>query len=181
MKLKLDLHTHCQEALLYAPASLETAERIVAAITAKGLDGIAITEHENADFGHRIKQIVDDHLGGQVLIIPGQEADVPRAQIIELYLPGGLTFKFLAHPGFPWPIDAENYVGQIQGIEIDNGLHGLAIDRARLEALAVKYDLLLLSNSDAHSLQDIGDYYNEVDLEELCRRASTPIGKESYF
>jgi PHP family Zn ribbon phosphoesterase len=36
--------------------------------------------------------------------------------------------------------------------------------------LAKKHDLLLLTNSDAHSLADIGHYHNEIDIEDLCSR-----------
>jgi PHP family Zn ribbon phosphoesterase len=38
-------------------------------------------------------------------------------------------------------------------------------------ALAEEYDLLLLSNSDAHSIDTIGRYYTEIDIEELIARA----------
>ena len=172
MKLKLDLHTHCKEALFYAEANLESALSILQAVKAKGLDGIAITEHHDADFGHRIKEIIEKELGREILIIPGQERDVLRSQLVELYLPEGLVFTFLAHPGWPWPIKIENYLDhQVQGVEIENGLHRLNLDSGKIEALAQKHDLLLLSNSDAHSLRDVGYHYNVIDIEELTRRA----------
>ncbi|HEX77746.1 MAG TPA: hypothetical protein G4O03_04960 [Dehalococcoidia bacterium] len=180
MRLKLDLHTHCQEALFYAQPTLETAQRIVEAVKAKGLDGIAITEHENAAFGYKIKELVEEHLGKPIIIVPGCEVDVARAQIVELYFPEGLVFRFLAHPGYPWSIRIEDYLDQIQGIEVDNGLHRVALDLDKIDALAQKYDLLLLSNSDAHSLQAIGEYYNYIDLEELRRRACAPMGKDAH-
>jgi PHP family Zn ribbon phosphoesterase len=40
-----------------------------------------------------------------------------------------------------------------------------------IRELAEKHDLLLLTNSDAHSLADIGTYHNEIDIEVLCARA----------
>lgn len=102
----------------------------------------------------------------EVLIIPGQEIDIKGRQEVELYLPNGATFRFLAHPGFP----ANSYVIEnVQGLEIENDLH--AIDKERVRALAEEHDLLLLSNSDAHRIDWIGRYYNEIDLEELIARA----------
>lgn len=102
----------------------------------------------------------------EVLIIPGQEIDIKWRQEVELYLSSGVTFRFLAHPGYPM----NSYVIEnIQGIEIENALH--YIDKERVRALAEEHDLLLLSNSDAHRLDWIGRYYNEIDLEELTARA----------
>ena len=43
MKLKLDLHTHCWEATGLVAPTIEIVGQIVAAIKAKGLDGIGIT------------------------------------------------------------------------------------------------------------------------------------------
>lgn len=85
---------------------------------------------------------------------------------MELYLPNGATFRFLAHPGFPM----NSYVIEnIQGIEMENALH--YIDKERVRALAEEHDLILLSNSDAHAIDWIGRYYTEIDLEELIARA----------
>ena len=172
MKLKLDLHTHCGEATASPYVTEEIAKRIVKSIKAKGLNGIAITEHNDKTFGYKTKHIVENIYNGEVLIIPGQEVDVKLVQIVELYLPCDLTFSFLAHPGFPWwDVKFTEYIPYIQGIEIDNALHSDEIDRERVMAFAKKYDLLLLSNSDAHDLNDIGQRYNEVRMEELCERA----------
>ena len=101
-----------------------------------------------------------------MLIIPGQEIDIRWHQEVELYLPNGVTFRFLAHPGYP---TIPNEIENIQGIEIENALH--YIDKERVLALAEEYDLLLLSNSDAHTVDTIGRYYTEIDIEELFSRA----------
>lgn len=171
MKLKLDLHTHCQEAMSYTGASPSSARRILQAVKAKGLDGIAITEHNKTDFAFKIREIIEKELGSEIIIIPGQELDTPTIQLVELYFPERLVFTFLAHPGFPSPIEVESYLGQVQGIEIRNGAHELDLNMARMEALARRYNLLLLSNSDAHDLQDIGSYYNVIEMEEIRKRA----------
>ena len=39
MKLKLDLHTHIWEAFNFQPPSLDIAEKVVAQIKSRGIDG----------------------------------------------------------------------------------------------------------------------------------------------
>ena len=101
-----------------------------------------------------------------MLIIPGQEIDIRWHQEVELFLPNGATFRFLAHPGYP---TVPNVIENIQGIEIENALH--FIDKGRAIALAEEHDLILLSNSDAHTIDTIGRCYTEIDIEELIARA----------
>jgi len=172
MKLKLDLHTHCYEAAGSRPPTLDIVKRIVSQVKAWRLDGIAITEHWDKDYGFKVKEMVEQSFGGEVLIIPGQEIHIKGRQEVELYLPNGSTSRFLAHPGHPNP--ATSYIiDDVQGIEIENGLHNWDIDEERVRELADKYDLILLKNSDAHFVAHIGQYYNELSLEELCARAKS--------
>lgn len=140
----------------------------MAQIKAKGLDGIAITEHYDKDYGFKVKDIVEEFFNNEVLIIPGWEIDIRQRQEVELFLPNGSTFRYLAHPGFP--INSY-FVENVQGIEIENALHNWHIDKQRVRELAEEHNLLLLSNSDAHSIEWIGRFYNEIDLEDLIARA----------
>ena len=103
-----------------------------------------------------------------MLIIPGWEIDIRERQEVELFLPNGATFRFLAHPGFPMN---SYFIENVQGIEIENALHNWHIDKHRVRELAEEHDLLLLKNSDAHSIEWIGRFYNEIDLEDLIARA----------
>lgn len=166
--LKLDLHTHCREALSIEArgcSDLEAAQRIVEAVKRRALDGIAITDHYESDFAFRIKRLVEDQLGNDVLIIPGQEIDWRSQHLVELCLPYGHTFRFIPHPyGFDWPS-----LEGIHGIELQDP--GYYINQDEVKEFARRHNLLLLSNSDAHSLLDIGRLYNEIRLEELCHRA----------
>ena len=168
-RLKLDLHTHVFEATGFRRATPEIVEKLVERIKLKGLDGIAVTEHNDKFYGFQVKELVDRLFPGEVLIIPGQEISIWPVQIVELYLPDNVTFRFLAHPGYPG--DFMSKIDSLHGIEIDNPLHDWHINKEKVKAAAEQYDLLLLRNSDAHSLYDIGEYYNEVSLEELCNRA----------
>ncbi|MBI1987867.1 MAG: PHP domain-containing protein [Nitrospinae bacterium] len=199
MKLKLDLHTHCLEAVNFARPEPKTVRRILEAVQAAGLDGIAITDHaEIGDgFAYAAREVVERHFPGEILVIPGRELRWRTHHLVELDLPEGLTFRFLAHPGRdlsawdgcverirepsgvagfqaapilpnspPHPGFPDSPREKLHGLEIENG--NQTIDRARVLAFAQRHGLLLLSNSDAHSLSDIGNHYTETSLEELC-------------
>ncbi|MDY6853623.1 MAG: PHP domain-containing protein [Thermodesulfobacteriota bacterium] len=175
MGLKLDLHTHCYEATMYT--SVKSVENIINTVKAKGLDGIAVTEHLDADYGYKVKQIVEKYFNSKVLIIPGQEinTELVHVQVVELYLSDRATFRFVVHPYHV--SDFHRYVAanahKLHGVEINNFQHKWEmnqINREEIQAIADKHELMLLTNSDAHSLDNIGRYYNEVDLQELFDR-----------
>jgi histidinol phosphatase-like PHP family hydrolase len=165
-KLKLDLHTHCFEALRSKP-NKDTVKEIVDAIKARGLDGIALTEHENKDYGFKALEIQKTYFPNEVLLIPGQELITPEASIIELYLSDNYTFRFIAHPYYQFSL--KDYT-EIHGIEIENDMHNYHIDKERVQLVARDNNLLLLRNSDAHYLEDIGIFYNELTWEDLLTK-----------
>lgn len=178
-KLKLDLHTHCRAATACSTPTLAVVRRIVAAVRAAGLDGIAVTEHYTDYFGYEVRDIVESRLNSEIVVIPGKEIDVMVTgsgmgvlHVVELYLPDDVTFRFIAHPGYPYVSDLGSHIdGGIHGLEINNPAHLDEIDRDEVRRLAGKHNLILLSNSDAHSLADIGTFYNEIEIEELSARA----------
>jgi hypothetical protein len=167
----LDLHTHCYEATHIAIPTIEVVAKIVAVVKVRQLDGIAITEHNNKDYGYQVKEIVENHFNNEVLVIPGQEIEKRSVDIVELYLQGCGVFRFLAHPGYPYPVDFSHYIDGLQGIEIRNFMHNRQMNKDKIREIAEEYHLLQLANSDAHHLEDIGRYYNEIELDELCCRA----------
>jgi len=180
--LKLDLHTHCGEATASSSPTEEIIRDIVASVRARGLDGIAITEHWSKTYGYEAKEMVEKRFGEEILVIPGQEDDrifigeekgFYHSHIVELDLPCGLPFRFVAHPG-DWYVDELWHMvakNGIHGIEIANPNHDDEMDTEKIRELAEAYDLILLRNSDAHHLGDIGVYYNELELDDLCARA----------
>jgi histidinol phosphatase-like PHP family hydrolase len=158
----LDLHTHCQEATGYAAPTPQIVEKILDRCVARGLDGLAITEHWSSRYAYQVKEVVATHFPDcPLIILPGKEVDVGPRQVVELYLPNETTFRFWAHPEF-WVVDARP---DIRGIEIENGMHH--INKERVREIATEQGLKLLKNSDAHYLDDIGRYYNEIEWEEL--------------
>jgi PHP family Zn ribbon phosphoesterase len=170
--MKLDLHTHCGEATCRSAPNRDAVKKIIAAARARGLDGIGITDHYRKAFGFKVKEIVDRCFDGQLLIIPGEEINKGSLHVVLLYLPGGVTFRFVVHPGYPKADDFSTEIDDsIHGIEVRNPMHDHEMDKAAIRKVARKHNLLLLRNSDAHSLRDIGKYYNEITIEELCARA----------
>ena len=172
MKIKIDLHTHCFEAIgIFSPESVTplTVEKIIDSVKRKGLDGIAITEHYESYFGFVAQKIVAEYFDNQVLIIPGHEIYYRRRHTVELFLPGNTVFRFLPHP-MDDQIENDFDFGKLHGIEINNSQYNQSMDKPRIRALAEKHNLILLSNSDAHDLNDVGYYYNEIDLDDLINR-----------
>jgi len=166
--LRLDLHTHPFEAMGFPKPTLETVERIVKVIRRKEIDGIAITEHENSEYGFRASEITSKHFK-DVIVIPGREITLPgdgptqARQVVEIFL-GGNVFRFQAHP-----LNERKEILRIcHGIEVYNSLHR-EVDTSFAERLAKRYGLLPLRNSDAHILERIGNCFNEVSLEDLIR------------
>ena len=172
MKKNIDLHTHCYESTGDAGPSKSTVRYIIDHIKSRGLDGIAVTDHDKSDYGFRVKDAVDRYFPGEVIIIPGQETRIQRQHVVELYLADNLVFKFCAHPlfgkSFEEFIDKEGE--NIHGIEIKNGAWQLNEEKVR--NVAEKYNLLMLENSDAHSINEIGAHYNTIDLQKLYDRCN---------
>ena len=155
---------------------MSIAEKVVAQIKYSGIDGIAITDHNNKDWAFQLRDLVEQHYPGEVIIIPGWEVEVRPAsnpfdeyQVGELFLPEGGVFRIYSHPGYYSPkILIED---GIHAIEIDNYIHNWHIRRDQVEEVARTHDLLTVEVSDAHNLDNIGLRYTEVEMAELYRRA----------
>ena len=177
MKLKIDLHTHCLEATGDPVPKRSTVSKIVAQVKKRGLDGIALTDHDKKEYGFRVKEAVDIYFPGEILVIPGQEISLHNQHVVELYFHNNYVFRFCAHPLFG--NNFEKFINRegdaIHGIEIKNAAWQLQEEKVR--EMARKYNLIMLENSDAHSISEIGLHYNEIDLEELSKRCNGNKGK----
>jgi histidinol phosphatase-like PHP family hydrolase len=165
MKLKLDLHTHCYDALGLPDPSVEVVKNIIDTVKAKGLDGIAITEHYSKSHGLLSKEILDAHFPNEIIIIAGQETWYYGQEVVELYLEDGITFRFVAHPMSIYNFSKDKY--KVQGIEIKNYLHRDEMHTEEILEIAKRENLLPLTNSDAHVLADVGKFYNYLDIKDL--------------
>lgn len=176
MKLRLDLHTHIWEASGFQTPNVAWAEKVVKQCKARGIDGIAITEHKVLDHSFAYRRIFEEYFPGQLLVFPGWEIEehfidnyFQTREVGEFLLPNGKVFRNYCHPGHPSRIIE---IDSVQSIEIDNALHNWHIDKKRVEAVAQEHGLILTRVSDAHNLEDIGKNSIEIDLEDLCSRAA---------
>jgi hypothetical protein len=179
MKVKLDLHTHVWEASGFAMPTVQHVEHVLSIIRARGLDGIAITDHHHREFADEFKAIVDRHFPGQAIILPGREIEIRpehdyfnEIQVCEIFLDDGSVFTSYCHPGHPGPRVV--VLDGMGGIEVENAIHRWHIRKDDVKRAAREHDLLELAVSDAHRLEDIGRHFVEIDLEELYRRARRP-------
>ncbi|MBI2856761.1 MAG: PHP domain-containing protein [Chloroflexi bacterium] len=179
MKLKLDLHTHPWEASGFQMPTVEGVRRVLSIIRARGLDGIAITDHHHRDYALEFKAIVDRRFPGQAIILPGWEVEVRpehdyfnELQLCEIFLDDGSVFTSYCHPGYPG--QKLIVLDGMGGIEVRNARHQWHIRADDVRRAAREHSLLEMAVSDAHRLEDIGKLYTEVDLDELYRRARRP-------
>ncbi len=173
-KLKLDLHCHIYECLGHAAVSREVVQRVLNRVKLAGLDGIAVTEHWDGEYSRRFIETMKANFDEDILVLPGKEwgRGVMEEQV-ELYLPNNKVFRFWVHPRHLVERSFRE-IGEVQGIETDNNLHGYEIDREKVRQYAEEKGLLMLCNSDAHVLNRIGSLYNVVSLRELLDRAVDP-------
>lgn len=188
MELKLDLHVH-------SAASFDgrmTTTEIAAAARARGLDAVAVCDHDVVYTG---AQQVDG-----VLLIPGVEFSTEYGHLLGLFVDrpmqytnwkqttaavhacGGLTV--LAHP-FQKPRPPEALLPllpDLDGIEVWNGRANRKNPQANAQAAAFAraHGLFLTAGSDAHLAQEIGNGTLTVSVPEAtlpALRAAIAAGK----
>ena len=81
MKVRLDLHTHIWEVFNFQPPSVSIAEKVVAQIKARGIDGIGITDHNNKEWAFEFREVVEHYFPGKATIIPGWRSRFGRRAI----------------------------------------------------------------------------------------------------
>ncbi len=179
-KFKLDLHTHPIEALKdecgirgIHEITAQVAGLIVKAVKESGLNGIAITETNNFNHGWVAGlQILDHFQKENIVILPGVELEHNGQHFLQLYIPdyyrrrmpyfkGQDWFSILAHPGFYRPLEMNYLEGAKPDAVESHSLHG---DFTAAEQISRDRLIPTIRTSDAHSLQQIGHAYIEVDF-----------------
>ncbi len=79
LMLRFDLHVHSN----YSKDGLSPVEQILKAAKARGLDGVAITDHDTTEGGRYALEVVDRVAPG-LLIIPGEEVTTRSGHLIVL-------------------------------------------------------------------------------------------------
>jgi hypothetical protein len=182
--MKIDLHCHTK----YSYDGSSSIERIITHAKKIGLDGIAITDHENTKGWAEAIELGKKH---NFLIILGEEIKTSKGDVLGLFLKeqingykkdprwvmeeikkqGGLVI--IPHPfhgseGFR--DDITKYLDLVDGIEVFNGRKpGTNPDKKAME-FAKQYNLGMTAGGDSHYYKGIGNTYTEFNgntVEEL--------------
>lgn len=166
---KVDLHVHT----IYSKDCLTRPEALIAQARARGLDKIAVTEHNNVGGARAAKALAPD------LVIVGEEIKTTDGEMIAYFVqervPKGLspqeTIARLREQGavisIPHPLDSlrrsamgrENVLAVldlVDALEVRNARCVLARDNRAAAALAMQHGKLITAGSDAHTVAEVG-------------------------
>ena len=189
--MKFDLHIHSK----YSYDSFLSPERIIKIAKKKGLDGIAVTDHNTLRGGIEALKINEDK---DFKVIVGAEMKTEYGDIIGLFLEDEIrTSKFeeviekiksqgglsvLAHPYRQYKFP-EKIIDRVDLVETFNARSGKE-DNERAYKLAKKFKKSMIAGSDAHLSFEIGRGRTRVNSEvkEALRKGKTKIeGRKSNY
>ncbi|MBQ7566020.1 MAG: PHP domain-containing protein [Oscillospiraceae bacterium] len=179
MTWKFDLHVHSAR----SGDGRMTLDEIVAAARVKGLDGVAVCDHD------AVLDAVPEY--ADFLVIPGTEVSTAQGHLLGLFVTEKIAAKslpdaadairaqggiaVLAHP-FERSRDGARltpYLPQLDGLEVQNSRADRKIpDANRLAAeFAAAHGLRRFAGSDAHVAQEIGLCVTTVEADALTPTA----------
>ena len=172
MKLKLDLHVHTSR----SPDAFTDTRDLIEAVHNRGLDGIAVTDHN----------LICSFKSDEIAVIPGIEISSLNGHILGLGskapVPSGLppedtirlmkSFGYIAviaHPFDMWGkgVDPRQLKQKPDAIETTNA-NAFPFKKSRklAEQAALSLSIPMTGGSDSHLPQTIGDAYTEVEVDE---------------
>ena len=175
--MKIDMHVHTH----YSGDSNMSPEELIAAARARGLDGLAVTDHGTVKGAIETEKIARD---SGLLIIPGQEIKTQSGEIIvlgirediESHLSLEETCKWISRQGgfliIPHPFDRfrsgigdriKRIEGQIDAIEAFNSRILFNSFNKKAEEFAVDSGIPVVAGSDAHFPEEVGNAYTVLD------------------
>ncbi|MDH5807177.1 MAG: PHP domain-containing protein [Candidatus Methanomethylicaceae archaeon] len=157
MKLKIDLHVHTNK----SKDGISSIKDILYYAKKKGLDGIAITDHDVF-----MDPIIAERLSEEIIIIPGVELTTEIGHLILLYD----SILIIPHPLDPISHgigykNIKNLMNLKPLLEVRNG-STLPIFNKIAEKLAIKLNLSMVGGSDAHIDFMVGSAYTIVEAED---------------
>lgn len=199
--MKIDLHCHSY----YSYDGISSPEELIKSALKKGLDGIAITDHDTIASWQEAKKAAKKL---NAFLILGEEIKTKQGDILGLFLKKEINGKgkdalytikeikkqggiaIIAHP-YHWrkPFrNLEKYKNLADGIEVFNARSQSKKGNQKAFNFAVKNNLVMTAGSDAHSSFEIGNAYLEAkaeNLEELremiLEKKVKIIGKQAPF
>lgn len=173
-RLRIDLHVHTA----YSDGS-GTVREIIQAAKAKGLDGLAITDHATLEGYFKAKQY-----SGGMLILPGYELSTDAGHVLVLgleHLPsekdivnyewlvkwarreGGLTV--LAHPALNTGKQGRWVNCKTDAVEVLNASYPLSLFVKKGLKISKTLGVPSVGGSDAHFPGSVGDAYTVVETD----------------
>lgn len=200
--MKIDLHCHTK----YSYDASSSIEKIIRYAIKMGLDGIAITDHENTEGW---QEALDLGKKLNFLIVLGEEIKTNKGDILGLFLKERINgykkdpkwvmqeikkqdgLVIIPHPfhiGEGFKDVLTKYLDMIDGIEVFNARKPSNKPDSKAYEFAKKHNLAMTGGSDSHYYKGIGYTYTECEarsIEELkssiLRRKTTVQGKKSPF
>lgn len=183
--MKIDLHCHS----FYSEDSIASPESLIEAALKKGLDGIALTDHNNTDGWEKAKKAAQK-LGA--VLISGEEIKIKKNGkttgeilayfitqeinperktteeiIAEIHKQNGIAI--IAHP-YHWrkPFkELEKYKDIADGIEVFNSRSQSRSGNQKSLYFAQKNALPMTAGSDCHSPHEVGSAYIETEAKTI--------------
>jgi len=174
LKLKIDLHIHT----CYSYDSLIKPKEVVFYAKKRGLDGVAITDHDRVDGALKVTKKTDflvipgieiSSLHGHIIGLNIQEAVPPRLDVDEtldrIYEAGGIAVA--CHPVIFFKESLKEHISpRFDAIEVINSSafpfnHSVK----RSEEIASRLGIARVAGSDAHYSPEIGYAYTLVNAE----------------
>jgi len=174
LRLKIDLHVHTR----YSYDSTTTLDEIVAYSKKRGLDGVAITDHDVVEGALELVQKVKE-----LVVIPGVEVTTSHGHVLALNITkpipaelspfetiqiiheaGGIAVA--AHPTVFYKGLRGHVDSNFDAVEVVNASSfPFFLSTYLSRKLAVRLDLPQTAGSDAHYASEIGFAYTIVDAE----------------
>ncbi|MCL5108439.1 MAG: PHP domain-containing protein [Chloroflexi bacterium] len=174
--VRFDLHTHTY----LSPDSTAKLADIVRAVQRRGLDGIAVTDHNRVEGALKLRELAP------FPVIVGEEIETAEGEIIGLFLselvparlsPEETIARIRAQGGLvyvPHPFDRvrrgshltaaalRRILGQIDLLEVINSRTTFPWDNRRAERFCALHNLHRGAGSDAHLPREIGQAWVEL-------------------
>ena len=177
MQINVDLHVHSDR----SHDSSITVLEAVAVARRRGLQGIAITDHDAAT-------MIAQYSASDFLLVPGIEVSTSEGHLlgigVDQSIPSGLPasetadriretggLAVVAHPFSSMAHKIDQRIiekGRFNAIEVMNASYPLFQRSSRLgRDLAERLDLPQVGGSDSHILETIGDAFTVIEAESL--------------
>ncbi|MCX9084630.1 MAG: CehA/McbA family metallohydrolase [Candidatus Methanoperedens sp.] len=173
--MRFDLHIHSN----HSPDSAMDVDDILRKAVKKGLDGIAICDHDTLTGSfHARKRVIELDL--PLLLLPGVEVSTNRGHLVVLGvredIPSGLdpvdTIRIAKQKGglviavHPFK---KRSIGNVDGLDIDaiETFNSRCIfgENIKAQKMAGELNIPQVGGSDSHMLATIGSGYTEIDSE----------------